>query len=270
MVSDNFFFGICTSLVSPENNTIGIDLFPLIKKLGYSYIELPVKDLIKIPDREWPGFCREVESSGITVEACHKLFPQNQRITGPSVDFRELSKYTDKALRRASEIGAQVVVFGSPFARNIPSGFSREEGWNQIIRATDIIGEAAERYSILVGIEYHNREEANILNSMREAVELCQEVNRPPIRVISDYYHMAYEQEPVSELRWAKGFIIHAHFAEVERRSFPKEPKTEYRAYFAALRDASYVGRISLEAFTKDFERDAIRALEVLKECAEE
>jgi sugar phosphate isomerase/epimerase len=263
-------FGICTSLVQPENDTIDTDMFPLIKKLGYSYIELPLINLMKIPDREWPGFCGKVEHSVIPVDACHKFFSQSQRITGPSVDFRGLSKYTDKALQRASEIGAQVVVFGSPFARNIPEGFPREEGWNQIIRATDMIGEAAERHRIFVGIEYHNREEANILNSMREAVELYQAVNRPSIRILSDYYHMAYEQEPVSELRRAKGLIIHAHFAEVEERSFPKEPKPEYRAYFASLRKAGYFGRVSIEAFTKDFERDAVRALEVLKECTEE
>ncbi len=269
MSRNQFVFGICTNMIRPETDPIATDLFPIIKKLGYSYIELSLKDLMRISDGEWPGFCKELEGAGISIDACNNFFPPSQRITGPAVDFKELSRYTDKALKRASQIGAQVVVFGSSGARNIPEGFSREEGWNQIIRATEMIAEAAEKHSILIGIEYHNCREANILTSMREAVELYKAVNCPSIRILSDYYHMAYEKEPVSELRLAQGLIIHAHFAEVKERSFPNEPKPEYRAYFVALREAGYVGRVSIEAFTKNFERDAGRALEVLRECAE-
>jgi sugar phosphate isomerase/epimerase len=66
-------------------------------------------------------------------------------------------------------------------------------------------------------------------------------------------------------LAQASGCIVHAHFAELQDRAFPLEPKEEYRAFIQALADGGYTGRLSVEAFTKDFSPDAEKALAVLR-----
>jgi len=255
-------------MVYPDSDPIALHLLPQLKEWGYEYVEFSLRDLMGIPREQWGNFCKKVERIGLPVEACNNFFPPSQRITGSNVDFKALTQYTRESLGRAKDLGARVVVFGSSGARNLPEGFPRETGMEQIRTASKMIGEVAERIGILVAIEYHNRGEANVLNTMKEAVELCRQVNHPYLQVLSDYYHMAYEKEPVEALLLAKGLLAHAHFAELENRSFPKIPKEEYRAYFSTLRKIGYHGRVSVEAFTNNIAVDAPLALTVLKECS--
>lgn len=266
METQSFRFGLCTNMVYPEKDPIALDLLPRLKEWGYDYVEFSLRDLMGIPLEEWGSFCRKVERIGLPVEACNNFFPPSQRITGPNVDFEALTRYTQVSLKRAKDLGAQVVVFGSSGARNLPEGFPRSTGMEQIHRASEMIAEVAEKTGIVVAIEYHNRSEANVLNTMEEAVHLCREVHHPYLRVLTDYYHMAYEKEPVEALFLAQGLLVHAHFAEVENRSFPKEPKDEYRVYFSTLKKIGYQGRVSVEAFTKNVAIDAPLALQVLRE----
>ncbi|MCX7788366.1 MAG: sugar phosphate isomerase/epimerase [Spirochaetes bacterium] len=268
MENQSFRFGLCTNMVYPESDPIALHLLPQLKEWGYAYVEFSLRDLMTIPQEGWGSFCKKVERIGLPVEACNNFFPPSQRITGPKVDFESLTRYTQESLQRAKDLGAKVVVFGSSGARNLPEGFPREAGMEQIRKASRMIAEVAEKTGVLVAIEYHNRGEANILNTMKEAVHLCREVNHPHLQVLSDYYHMAYEKEPVEALFLAQGLLVHAHFAEVENRSFPKVPKEEYREYFSTLKRIGYQGRVSVEAFTKQITIDAPLALHVLKECS--
>ncbi|GAB4364203.1 MAG: hypothetical protein Kow009_00880 [Spirochaetales bacterium] len=266
MEARSFRFGLCTNMVYPETDPIALDLIPRMKEWGYEYVELSLRDLMEIPDAEWAEFCRKVDRAGLPVEACNNFFPPSQRITGPNVDFEALTRYTEASLNRAKDLGVEVVVFGSSGARNIPEGFPRDKGMEQILMASNMIAEVASRAGILVAIEYHNRGEANVLNSMEEAVNLCRKVNHPQMKVLSDYYHLAYEKEPVEALSLAEGLLVHAHFAELEDRSFPREPREEYARYFSMLEKVGYRGRVSVEAFTKNVDLDAPRALKVLSQ----
>jgi len=268
MEAKTFRFGLCTNMVYPDTDPIALDLLPRLKEWGYAYVEFSLRDLMTIPREEWGSFCKKVERIALPVEACNNFFPPTQRITGPKVNFEALTRYTRESLKRAKDLGAEVVVFGSSSARNLPEGFPRDRGMEQIRQASKMIGEVAEATGVVVAIEYHNRGEANVLNTMEEAVRLCREVHHPYLKVLSDYYHMAYEKEPVEALSLAQGLLVHAHFAEVENRSFPKEPKEVYRAYFSELKKIGYRGRVSVEAFTKNVEQDAPRALEVLIACS--
>lgn len=268
MEKNTFRFGLCTNMVYPETDPIALELIPRLKEWGYDYVEFSLRDLMNIPMKEWGAFRRKVERAGLPIEACNNFFPPSQRITGPNVDFDTLTRYTRDSLKRAKDLGAEVVVFGSSGARNLPEGFPRDQGMEQIRRATGMIAEVAQQIGITVAIEYHNRVEANVLNTMKEAVDLCRAVKHPSIKVLTDYYHMAFEQEPVEALFLAQGLLVHAHFAEVENRSFPKEAKEEYRVYFSTLHKLGYKGRVSVEAFTKNVAVDAPSALKVLKECS--
>ena len=52
---------------------------------------------------------------------------------------------------------------------------------------------------------------------------------------------------------------------------FPRVDFTHpmYRSFFAAIREISYQGRISLEAYTNDFEADARAGLKALRRLYE-
>ena len=157
MEAKTFRFGLCTNMVYPDMDPIGLDLLPRLKEWGYAYLEFSLRDLMTIPREEWGNFCEKVERIGLPVEACNNFFPPAQRITGPQVDFEALTRYTRESLKRAKDLGAEVVVFGSSIARNLPEGFPRDRGMEQIREASRMIGEVAEATGVVVAIEYHNR-----------------------------------------------------------------------------------------------------------------
>jgi sugar phosphate isomerase/epimerase len=252
-------------MINPQKDPAGIEVVEETARLGYDYIELSLRDVAALDAHGFSALMRRLEKSGLQSEACNNFFPSSQRITGPDVDPDSLRRYTAEALLRAREAGAQFVVFGSSAARNIPEGFPRDTGWRQIVEASQMIAEEAGKQNITVAIEYHNRHEANVLLSMTEAMKLFCEVNRPRMQVLADYYHYAVQEEKPSDITQAAGHIVHAHFAELEGRGFPCEPKEEYRDFIAALKQGGYTGRLSIEAFTQDFSRDAEKALALMR-----
>jgi len=260
--------GICGCMIHPERDPVGIDVAEVTAGIGYDYIELSLRDVAALDAEDFSALARRLEKSGLRSEACNNFFPPERRITGPDYDLPSLRQYTRGALERARTLGAEAVVFGSSGARNIPGGFPRDRAWSQIVEASRMIDEEAERAGITIAIEYHNRREANVLTSMSEALRLGREVDRPRIQILFDYYHFAVENEPPDVIREAGSRLVHGHFAELRDRAFPREPKREYRDFFAALADAGYRGRLSIEAYTKDFTADAEKALEVIRGLA--
>ncbi len=260
--------GCCGCMVDPKNDPVGIDVAEVCADLGYDYVELSLRDVAALQEADFRALGRRLEASGLRSEACNNFFPPERRITGPSVDFPALALYTEKALSRAKDIGAEVVVFGSSGARNVPEGFPMDRARDQIVEASKMIADTASRFDILVAIEYHNRGEANVLTSMEEAMALQKAVSAKHLRLLSDYYHFALEREPLSVIEKAGGDIVHLHFADPVRRRFPTEPKEEFRAFFRTLALVPYGGRLSIEAFTDDFRSDAERSLSVLRSIA--
>jgi sugar phosphate isomerase/epimerase len=257
-------------MIYPEKDPIGIDVVEETARLGYDYIELSLRDVAALDDAGFSALSRRLAKSGLRSEACNNFFPPQQRITGPDFNPDTLRRYTAKALGRAKELGAEFVVFGSSGARNIPEGFPRETAWRQIVEASRMIAGEADKTGVTIAIEYHNKFEANVLLSMEEALVLFHEVNQPRIQILSDYYHFAVQEEPLSAITKAAGHIVHLHFAELKDRAFPLTPKKEYRDFLKTLGAAGYTGRLSIEAFTKNYSAEAEKALAMLRGLLEE
>ncbi|MDR3200544.1 MAG: sugar phosphate isomerase/epimerase [Spirochaetales bacterium] len=262
--------GMCGCMIYPEKDPIGIEVVEETARLGYDYIELALRDVAALDAAGFSALSRRLQKSGLRSEACNNFYPASQRITGPDFNLQTLRGYTAEALRRAKELGAEFVVFGSSIARNIPDGFPRDTAWAQIVDASRMIAEEAEKTGVTVAIEYHNKNEANVLLSMAEAMKLFREIDRKRIQVLADYYHYAVQEESPSDITRAAGHIVHAHFAELRDRAFPLEPKQEYRDFIGALKAGGYTGRISIEAFTKNFSADAPKALAVMRELVKD
>jgi sugar phosphate isomerase/epimerase len=253
-------------MIQPDKDPLGIEAVEETARLGYDYIELSLREVAALDTAGFSALNRRLEKSGLRSEACNNFYPTSQKITGPDVNFKALSAYTAQALRRAKEIGAEFVVFGSAGARSVPEGFPPEEAWRQIVNASKMIAEEADKTGITVAIEYHNKYEANVLLSMTEAMKLFRDTGMPRMQVLADYYHYAVQGEVPGDMAQAAGHIVHAHFAELNDRAFPLEPKKEYSDFIKALTDGGYTGRMSIEAFTKNFSEDAAKALAVMRE----
>ena len=233
--------------------------------LGFDYAELPLAAVAALPEEEFERLKDVFNRGALKSEAFNVFLPGDLRITGEGVDPERLRDYGRRGAARARALGGEVIVLGSAGARNLPGGWTRERGCEQLREALAVLSDAVQPYEVTIALEPLNRRESNIVNSVAEALEVVKAVNRPNVRVLADYYHMAVEEEAAEVLAVAAGMLAHVHFANPYGRVYPVTYKSSYNSFFENLRAAGYDRRVSLECATADFERDAPVALNVLR-----
>ena len=239
-----------------------------MESVGFDYIELSLSDIMKLDKSEYTGLRQRLEDANIKCEACHNFIPSGIRLTGPNADLAAACEYIRKAFACAAQIGAKVVVFGSSGARNIPPGYPYSSARKQIVELLGRMGDQAEEFDLTVAVEPLNRRESNIINTLTEALSLSRELNHPRLKLVCDYYHMMIENEDTTVILEAGEEIRHVHISEPGKRGFPVEDNKSYHEYFQNLKDIGYRKRVSIEAYTEDFEADAVRSLKLLRSIA--
>ena len=265
-------YGSSGNLTATQPDKTGIETIEKLKKFGYDYIELPLSEIMDLPPEQREAIVTRVEASGIKSEVLNNLFPRRMKLTGPNIDRKAIFSYYREALPLAKRLGAEYVVFGSPFAKSYPLGFDK----NRALKQLDSLHRELDDYIAGLGmrilIEPIHSFESNLINTFAEGVELKERCNLRNTDVLLDYYHMTREHEdPKILLILGKENLRHIHFAcpflpgEGER-VFPLY-ENEWRGYaeFASiLKEIGYNGRISLEARTSDFDRHAPISLQIL------
>jgi D-psicose/D-tagatose/L-ribulose 3-epimerase len=244
-----------------------------IATLGFDYIEPGLSQTVALTPEALATARTNVTAAKIRVETMNWFMPGTDiKLTGPDVDPKKIREYVEKSLALAESFGAKVIVFGSPGARTLPEGFPKEKGWEQLKDFLRTCGEVIQsrRYGMVIGIEALRKPETNIVNSVAEALKLAREVNHPKIRIIVDFYHLAFEHEDPAVILEARDMIVHTQIADPKERTFPMAGADEqiYAAFFKNLQAIGYRGRISIEANSNDLEKDARASLAFLKMLA--
>ena len=170
------------------------------------------------------------------------------------------------ALQRAEQVGIRVIVFGSGSARACPPGYNRDEAVQQIGAHLSQWGEWAEKHNVQIVLEPLRYEETNTLNTVTEAGRLVASIDRPGVRLLADIYHMACNNEsPEDILPWSS-LLSHVHVAEKQERAAPGRHGEDFRPYFAALHQAGYDRRISIECNWQDLATEVSQGIETLRE----
>lgn len=248
-------FGYCADIEQAD----------ILQDAGYDFIECTVVSLIpEESDEKFAEVLKKYQESNLPVEAFNVLLPGDLKVTGEAVDEERIERYMKKALHRVKQIGADIVVFGSGAARSFSEEFPREKAKDQIIRFLHIAADYAEPLGITIVIEPLNKKESNIINSVPEAVEFAEKVNRKPIQVLADFYHMDEENEPLGNIVSSKKHLKHIHVADTGRFS-PGTGNYPYEEFVNQVKQAGYNGRISIECSCNDFEKEVKSARKYLE-----
>lgn len=260
--------GFCTNLIAAQADGTGSEWIEKGREAGFDYVELPLAQIMDLKDEEFCSFREKVASSGLKCEACNNFFPGTIRLTGNDVDHGEIEDYLDKALGRAAQLGVKVIVLGSPKARNVPEGYPPDKAWAQLVELLRKIEPLVRTKGIAVVIEPLSKVESNIINNAGEGLRLVQAVDRENIRLLVDYYHLVMEKEDPGIILDAGSHIRHIHFANPAGRVYPVAADDGSIRFMDLLKRIGYKDRISVEAYTRDFCRDAKRSLEILGQLA--
>lgn len=251
-------FGVCAP---PEQTTAYLDA-------GIDYVEWPMSRTVgEMDDRAFAELLALAERLPVVPETWNVMLPGTLKVVGPEADHDAMRAYLERAFARAATVGGKVVVFGSGGARTSPEGWSLDDAARQFDDACRVAGEVAAAHGLTIAIEPLRRAETNLINGVASAVAVAERVAMPSVRALSDLYHVMEEGEPLADTAAAGAMLAHAHVAEPHSRHLPQPGASEdaYTAFFGALRDAGYDGRVSLECRESTPEAAAI-ALAMLRE----
>jgi D-psicose/D-tagatose/L-ribulose 3-epimerase len=266
------FFSCAVAGQSPGKVHVGVcldaDKFEAAQAAGFDYVEINASKVTGLTDEEFLQLAGRVAQLRIPVAAANVFVPGTIKIVGPEVDTTRQMSYVGKTLVRLKTLGVSVLVLGSGAARRVPEGFAREEAFRQLVDFCRRIAPLARDTGITIAVEPLRRQETNIINTAREGLALVKEVDRPEIRLLVDYYHLAEEGESADVLLEAATQVVHTHIANPKGRVYPLSlDEADYTGFFENLCKIQYAGRLSIEASTPDFAAQAPQSLAMLRKA---
>jgi sugar phosphate isomerase/epimerase len=242
---------------------------------GFDYVEIMGQLLLPLEaESAWGPRRREIEATGARVTNLAGFIGGEARFVGPDIDWARTRAYVETVVGRGAEIGVRVFNWGSPMSKSVPLGWPYSKAFEQVERAASLIADVVAGHDALCVIEPINPGECNIVYYVTDAMLLAASVNRPEIRCLADFFHMSLQREPLAHVVQARDYLAHAHTAGPKRLLPLPEQAWDQRAFFRALRQAGYDGRVSVEAWTvrpgSTFGDDAAASVAYLRRLREE
>lgn len=236
MSFEHLKFGWCASL----------DQAGSLAAIGYDYIEFPLAPFGLEDAASLNTAKANVSASALPTSAACVFLARDLRVVGPDADIPRYRNYLGRAVELLAHAGAEVIVYGSGWARNVPDGYDRARGEAEFVHSLDLAADALVGSGTTLVIEPLNRRESNIANSVAEATGFARTVKRPEIMVLADFYHMDEEQEPLETLAANAMWLRHIHVADTGRLN-PGSGQYPYSGFVSNLGQAGYAYRISAE-----------------------
>ena len=233
---------------------------------AFDFAEWSVGALLKPrePQHEFLAALEEVRAAKLPYPVLNCFVPGDLKITGPHVNDSELRKYVTTAFERAELARVEVIVFGSGGARRIPEGFDPKDAHDQLVRFCSMLAPIAWRHGVTVVVEPLNRQECNVLTTVKECAALVREVAQPGLRLLVDAYHLLRDNDSHEDIVAHGDLLAHVHIATVPNRLAPGAEPCDFAPFFAALAKAGYNGRVSIEGTIPDAEKDLTTALSLM------
>lgn len=246
------------------------NLAAVAAQASYEYAEWSVPALLKPRETEdaFRTSLASLRAAKLPYPVANGFIPGDLKITGPDVDQSALRTYITTSMARAEQAGIQVIVFGSGGARRIPDGFSEADARDQLVAFCQMVAPLAHAHGVTVVVEPLNNKECNVLNTVGECAQLVNDVDHPAIRLLVDAYHLMSENDPYEEIVKHGDLLAHVHIATVPNRRPPGAEACDFTRFFAALADANYTGRVSIEAKIHNPDRELPKALQVMQQMA--
>ena len=269
--------GCCVNML-PVTPLAGAEYTSALASMGYDYVELPMSRLSSLSEPDFEKAAEMLRESGIPCRACNNFMPGEYKITGPEdllTPRSVLMNHIEKTFRRIGKEGLQVpvAVFGSPWSRSCPVGWSMEKALLQIEDFLRTAAQCAVHYGITIAIENNNSTETNTLNHYSDVLDMVKRIGHPSVRALCDFYHVrVMKDDPGAVLKNSGERLVHTHIAKLSNREWFADlsGEEEYiRRYAEALKALNYSGGISIEAPAdrEHWEDLARKTLPVLKEA---
>lgn len=244
------------------------------KAAGYSAVELAPFTLGKpaneVTEAERRMLRDVAKSAGIEISSTHWLLAQTTglHINSPDRAVRDRTiDYLIHLIHLSADVGAHLMVFGSPKQRSICEGLTREQAWSLAAGTFRAIAPALEDREVTFCLEPLAPVETDFLNTAAETARMIQEVGSPRVQLLLDVKAMSSESKAIPDIiRENQSILKHFHANDANMRG-PGFGNTDFVPIAAALKEINYQGWVSVEVF--DFSPDPVtiaeRSMDYLK-----
>lgn len=232
--------------------------FAQLARLGYSAVELMVRDPERVPAAYLEALSREYHLPICLVCTGEVYGEDGLSFTDARVAVRaEAGKRLRAAIRLAARLGVDVNVgrLRGRLGGGVPDEVALEWGRTALLGAADL----AASLGIRVLLEPIQRRTADWARTTEEGLALVRALNHPGLGLMLDTGHMHAEGETIpSSLVAAREHLHHVHLCE-ENRLAPGMGHLDFPAILGALREAGYDGCVSVEAYQHPDSETAMR-----------
>jgi sugar phosphate isomerase/epimerase len=193
------------------------------------------------------------EDNGLQIIGLHWLLAKTEgfHLTASDPEVRRAtSEYLTELGELCADLGGDLMVFGSPFQRNLEEGTSQEQAYDRAAEVFRAAMPALAKCNVRICMEPLTPKETNFVNTCADAVRLIEMVDHPLFVLHQDVKAMlGAESESVPELiHRYKNIVGHFHVNDTNLLG-PGMGETDYRPILHALRETHYEGWVSVEVF---------------------
>lgn len=243
-------FGINLYLWTTEVTKGHLYLFGEMKRAGFDGVEIPVGSA------NWNGYeeMRKVlDDEGLGCTTITNVGPDKNTVGEEAAARRAALDEIKFGIEASHTLGSDILVgpYQAAYGHFSGAGPSDEE----LDRSAEVLREAAEfadSAGIRLGLEFLNRFEGYLLNTLEQSASLAKRVDHPALGVLYDTHHAHIEEsDPGKAIRDHAASIFHVHFSENNRGPLGSG-QVRWTETVEALKDVGYDGWVTAEAFAAD------------------
>ncbi|MFB0522900.1 MAG: sugar phosphate isomerase/epimerase family protein [Candidatus Bathyarchaeia archaeon] len=217
-------------------------------QLGYEGIELNL--------REWPsesnvdqikesldGFNVEVAAIGTRhMHVTHRLY-----LASPSKNVREKAlNYVTECVKIARRLNCPIVQAGWAFQGSKLEA-QYDAAWKQAVESLKEVGSRCLEHGLQFVIEFACKQNAELVNTMEEALRMLDEVGSENVLVMADVFHIYMENDSLRNTVLKAGDRLgYVHLADSDRL-ITGTGKINFPEFVDALREIDYKGYMIME-----------------------
>lgn len=240
-------FGVNTFLWTANFGPADFDLLPRIKANGFDGIEAT---LIRPKDFAATAIRHALKENELQCTVCSVIPPELSLITEDAATRRNTVAHLSKCIELAAEAGATLIA-GPLYC---PVGFlpgrrRTIDEWKWAVEGYQQLGPVLHSYSIDLCVEPLNRFETFFLNTIADAVALCEEIDNSRVGILWDTFHANIEEKSLAAaVKHGAAHIKHVHTSENDR-GIPGSGHVDWPGVFRALDEIHYDRWLTIESF---------------------
>ena len=223
-------------------------------RLGFDTLEICPAPLVNLPREACLAISQTAEEVGIDltycigIPPCYDLASEDPAVRKAGIDYQK------QLIDVMSAMGGTTIggILYSCWPYSVAQGpVDKRPMWERSVMSMRQVASYAADHGVTLCMEVVNRFEQVLLNTAREAVLYCKEVDSPSCRILLDTFHMNIEEDDfASAIRTAAPYLAHMHIGETNRKT-PGVGKMDWDTICGTLKEIDYRGHVVMEPFVK-------------------